>query len=105
MDNVNGSANADFIWGSSAANTLDGAAGNDWLKGDGGIPSPGSHGDVADYTDGSDKLNLNGTGASFGTLTLSNNADGAHVDYGGNTLLILTGVNTSVLNSTDFILV
>jgi len=106
-ENVTGSAFGDFIWGSTADNVLDGKAGNDWLRGDAGVDYfvwqlGGGNDTVADFTNGTDKLRVIGAGASYASLTFADTAAGATVTYSGNVIFTLTGVQASVLDSSDF---
>ena len=58
---------------------------------------------IADFENGSDKIRLLGTGASYGSLTFADSANGATISLGGNVIFTLTGTSKTVLDSTDFL--
>jgi len=108
IEYVTGSAFADYIYNSTGANIVDAGAGNDWIFGAAGADqyiwrTGGGNDTIADFENGSDKFRLLGTGASYGSLTFADTANGATISLGGNVIFTLTGVNKTVLDSTDFL--
>jgi len=108
IEYIKGSAFADFIYNSTGANVIDAGAGNDWIFGAAGADqyiwrTGGGNDTIADFENGSDKIRLLGTGASYGSLTFADSANGATISLGGNVIFTLTGTSKTVLDSTDFL--
>jgi Ca2+-binding RTX toxin-like protein len=108
IENIKGSGMNDTIWGSDSANTIEGGSGWDTIWGGLGADwftsrIGGGNDTIKDYVDGTDKLRLLDTGASFGSLTFADTANGATVTLSGSVLFTLTGINKSVLDSSDFL--
>ena len=114
---IDGRGGDDKITGSASADTILGGAGNDTISGGGGDDSfNGGDGrdvfvfeqnwgrdTVADYRDNFDKFDLRGSGASkFADLRVEQNGADTLVTYGGN-MVVLLGVNASVIGQSDFI--
>ena len=118
-DIISGGAGMDFLWGevgndgiTGGANndTLVGGTGSDTLTGGTGLDTiytnSGGGGDgvldivifdaagwgtdfVYDFDDGIDKLNLNGSGAMIGTVTISNVGGHANVQFGADLIIVV----------------
>ena len=117
IENVVGSANADFIGGDAGANALSGGAGADRLFGRGGNDTLTGGADtdrfvfedgwgqdvVTDFDPNGEKIDLMAvTGiASIADIAISDTADGALVEFGGNSILLLD-VKASQLSGEDF---
>jgi Ca2+-binding RTX toxin-like protein len=82
-------------------NLLKGGAGADqfWIA---TAELPTAVNTIADFTPGEDVIGLAGVGASFGALTLTQQADNALVAFGENELAILNGIQTTSLSAENF---
>lgn len=101
---LDGGARHDTIFGGNAADTIVGGAGTDVLTGNGGadiflIVSGGERDTITDFTDGVDKIGLNGYSGSVTVRTVLGNAE---VTAGSQTF-ILNGVNGSLIDAADFV--
>jgi Ca2+-binding RTX toxin-like protein len=117
-DILNGNAGADVLNGDNGNDTLNGGAGDDLLNGGNGadvlsggtgrdtfVLAKNAGGDtITDFTDGSDLIGLAG-GLSVGQLSISASGSNTLIKLGSDTLATLTGVNSSLINSTDFVTV
>ena len=88
-----GGAGLDDLYGGTGNDILSGGAGADWF-----IFEPGSGLDcILDFTPGEDQLwaltNMNGTGAPM----ITQNVDGAVVDFGNGNAVLLAGVDAAYL--------
>ena len=118
-DTVNGGDGDDLVFGDDGNDILYGSLGNDQLRGGAGDDrlSGGSGTDrfnfedgwgndtISDFADdGIEKINLFGvTGATgLGELTITDTAQGALIEYGGQSILV-QGVAAAQLGSDDFI--
>lgn len=115
-DVLNGNAGGDILNGDNGNDTLDGGAGDDLLNGGNGadvlsggtgkdtfVLAKNAGGDtITDFTDGSDLIGLSG-GLSFGQLTISASGSNTLIQLGSDTLATLTGVNSSLITSSDFV--
>jgi Ca2+-binding RTX toxin-like protein len=132
VDPVKGTSGNNTIHGSSAADAIKGLAGNDKLYGKSGKDklyggsgsdtlSGGSDVDafcfsgnwgadkIADFTNGSDRIDLRGNGLSFGKLSISKGngdsdgvADDVIVKAAGQSIALLN-VKTSLIGASDFL--
>ena len=123
-DVISGGAGMDFLWGDAGddsitgganSDTLAGGLGSDTLTGGGGMDAiytnSGGGGDgvidtvrfdaagwgtdfVFDFEHGIDKLNLNGSGAMIGTVTISSVDGNANVQFGAD-LIIVAGAGAA----------
>lgn len=130
-DVITGGTGDDFLWGEGGNDTITGGIGNDTLVGGigadtltGGVgtdtifANSGGGGDGAvdtivfnapgwgtdfiyDFEHGIDKLNLHGSGATAGTITITNVAGHAHVHFGAD-LIVVVGAGAT-LDSSDFV--
>ncbi|MEH2107858.1 Ig-like domain-containing protein [Nostoc sp.] len=97
-DILNGGDNADALYGGKANDTLNGGAGADiffFAVGDGSDT-------IEDFSDRTDKIGLTG-GLRFGQLTISSSGSNTLISYGTETLATLTGINSSLITSADFV--
>jgi Ca2+-binding RTX toxin-like protein len=104
-DILNGGAGNDTLNGGNGADDLRGDIGNDILIGGSGpdtfILAPGEgHDTINDYADNVDKIGLAG-GISFSNLAFSGN----DILYGSEILATLTGINTTTLTASDFVMI
>lgn len=108
-DIINGGADDDLIWGDSGDDILTGGLGNDVLVGDdfsGGqgedtfVLALGEGTDtIADFEKGFDFIGLS-SGLTFNQLSFAAQS----ILLGDETLAVLTGVDTSMLTSSDFVI-
>ena len=109
-DMLYGDAGNDALFGGDQADNLRGGAGDDTLTGGSGhdrfsFENGWGNDTITDFADnGIEKINLFGvTGATgLGELTITDTAQGALIEYGGNSIL-LQGVAAAQLGSEDFI--
>ncbi|MEH2305400.1 Ig-like domain-containing protein [Nostoc sp.] len=97
-DILNGGDNADALYGGKGNDTLNGGAGADiffFAVGDGSDT-------IEDFSDRTDKIGLTG-GLRFGQLTISSSGSNTLISYGTETLATLTGINSSLITSADFV--
>ncbi|WP_442948318.1 Ig-like domain-containing protein [Nostoc sp.] len=97
-DILNGGDNADALYGGKGNDTLNGGAGIDifyFAVGDGSDT-------IQDFSDRTDKIGLTG-GLRFGQLTISSSGSNTLIKFGSETLATLTGVNSSLITSADFV--
>ncbi|MGL5193626.1 MAG: SGNH/GDSL hydrolase family protein, partial [Chroococcales cyanobacterium] len=113
VQHIIGSAYDDTLIGDDQANILRGGEGNDWLIGGGGedifILAPGEGTNtIADFESGSDRIGLT-DGLEFEQLVISAGSDGTQTQIAigdtGESLAILLGIDDSMINADDFILV
>ena len=111
-DVIHGNGGNDLLRGGAGNDTLNGGAGNDTLIGGVGNDSlvGGNGADVfvvgaglgtdtaKDFVKGTDLIGLS-AGLTFGQLTLSGNS----IIFGSETLVVLTGVNTTSLTAANFV--
>ncbi|SCM76277.1 conserved hypothetical protein [uncultured Pleomorphomonas sp.] len=92
---VRDTAASDVLVGFSGEDTFVFSGGNDTVK----AGPTGTYG----YQDGTDTLDVSAWGATdFGALSISDYAGDAYVSYGSNSVQ-LVGINSSVLDASDFI--
>lgn len=107
-DILNGGNGSDELSGGKGADTLIGGKGLDVLIGGDGkdvfVLSLGEGVDIIeDYVDGKDSLSLSNGSLSFSDLTIADSAAGAIIRVAGNgRLAILEGVDSSVIDASDF---
>ncbi|MEH2149068.1 calcium-binding protein [Nostoc sp.] len=97
-DILNGGDNADALYGGKGNDTLNGGGGADtffFAVGDGSDT-------IEDFSDRTDKIGLTG-GLRFGQLTISSSGSNTLISYGTETLATLTGINSSLITSADFV--
>ena len=108
-----GSAYDDTLIGDDQANIIRGGEGNDWLIGGAGedtfILAPGEGTNtIADFESGSDRIGL-ADGLEFEQLVISPGSDGTQTQIAiadtGESLAILLGIDDTMINADDFILV
>lgn len=93
---IEDTASDDILVGFSGADTFVFSGGNDVVTNDGPAGTSG-------YQDGVDKLDISAWGAvNFGDLTIFDDAGDAYVAYGSESIQ-LVGVNSSVLDASDFV--
>ncbi|MFD3191801.1 M10 family metallopeptidase C-terminal domain-containing protein [Sedimentitalea sp. HM32M-2] len=98
IEDAKGSAFDDVLIGNGADNTLTGGDGADVFKFD---RSWG--GDVVtDFEQGADRIDLTGLGISYADLTIEDNAGGALLTHGSDSIL-LVGTAMADLGQTDFL--
>nr|WP_281500780.1 M10 family metallopeptidase [Kordiimonas marina] len=125
IENAIGGTGDDTLTGNSVANSLEGGAGDDILKGQGGQDTldGGSGNDsltggtgadvfafdsgwgddvITDFTVGTDEFDLSAAGLSYGTVTISQGANGAVLSDGSGDTITLTGVDSSYISRGDF---
>ncbi|WP_013325558.1 beta strand repeat-containing protein [Gloeothece verrucosa] len=108
-DILYGGVGNDTLNGGNGADDLTGGQGNDLLIGGNGadnfIFSIGDGTDtITDFQDGIDKIGLSG-GLSFGQLTITASGSNTLVKFGSETLASLTGINSSLITSADFVVI
>ncbi|WP_162052167.1 S8 family serine peptidase [Gloeothece verrucosa] len=119
-DILNGGNNNDSLYGNEGNDTLNGAEGNDTLRGGEGndLLTGGLDKDVfvlaanfgsdtiTDFMDGQDKLGLS-AGLSFAQLTLTSNQSNTliYLTSSNELLATLSGINLSLINSRDFMVI
>lgn len=98
-DNLDGGNGSDTLRGGTGMDTITTGAGNDILQ-----YSAGDGADIiTDYMDGSDKFDLGSFGTNFASLVITDDGFGnAVIDMGGGDTMTLTGVNSAVLDASDF---
>ncbi|NJO78637.1 MAG: cadherin-like domain-containing protein [Cyanobacteria bacterium RM1_2_2] len=101
-DHLIGDAGANSIEGGGGDDLIDGGAGNDTITGGAGadrfVLRGGDGTDtITDFVAGSDQIAL--SGLTFGQLTFSGNS----IAFNGETLAILSGVNTTTLTEASFV--
>ena len=111
-DKLYGDADDDIIWGDDGDDLLWGGGGNDILTGDNDSGGSGSDtfvlavGDgtdtITDFEVGTDLIGLFGT-LSFGQLSLRQEAQDAWIDFGDETLAILSGIQADALTEASFV--
>lgn len=91
-----------FFAKSGGGNTLTGGKGADqfWIASD---KIPDSANIVTDFTIGEDVIGIAGIGASFDTLTFTQQQKNVLISFQGNNLAVLNGIQTSGLNSDSFV--
>ncbi|MBI3436598.1 MAG: M10 family metallopeptidase C-terminal domain-containing protein [Proteobacteria bacterium] len=97
-------------------NRFTGAGGNDTFTGAGGadifdfrLAANGGSDfivdfDAADASPGHDLIDLTGRGMSFASLALTSVSGGTQVAFGGNTFVLLAGIDIAQVNAFDFLL-
>lgn len=106
-DTLDGGTGDDVIEGGSGADVLNGGTGNDTLTGGNGADqfifnADQSTDTVTDFQAGVDQLMFLGV-TSF---SVANNADGdAEFEINGDTYVVLTGVDVSLIDTSDYMLV
>ena len=106
-DTIGGTAAADFIYGNGGADLITGFAGNDTFVFSKANASKllVDAAQITDFKDGSDMIGLQGL--VFGDLKVAQGT-GSHVadtvvsTVSGETLVVLVGVNASLINAADF---
>ncbi len=116
-DTLNGGSGNDSLSGADGFDTLNGGAGNDTLVGSAGDDMLSGNGDIDifaiqlnagedtinDFIDGTDLLGLTGS-LSFVDLTISANGTSTQIfDNANNVLANLVGVDSSLIDSNDFV--
>ncbi|WP_286672694.1 calcium-binding protein [Leisingera thetidis] len=107
-DRLEGHSSRDTLQGGGGADLLDGGAGDDLLRGGSGADVfvfAGGHGDdrIADFTAGSDRISLAGTGAGrFGELDISR-AEGGTLISTGSGSIFLDDLGPGQLGADDFL--
>ncbi|NEU82036.1 Ig-like domain-containing protein [Nostoc sp. UIC 10630] len=106
-DMLLGNNGADTIYGGSGDDLINGGNGPDLLTGGSGkdkfVLTASAGGDtISDFSDGVDLLALAG-GLSFGQLTITASDSNTLIRYGSETLATLTGINSSLITSADFV--
>ncbi|MFB2837786.1 choice-of-anchor I family protein [Floridanema evergladense] len=106
-DTLIGSSGDDLINGGTGDDLLNGGAGNDTLNGGAGndtfvISRNGNGTDrIQDFTLGQDKIGLSG-GLNFAQLSIVDENGNATINFGGETLAFLLGVNSNQLTASSF---
>ncbi len=103
QDVLTGTVENDQIVGSNEDSIIDGLEGDDLLFGNGGVDTfvvgvDQGQDFIADFIDGQDLIGLSG-GLTYNDLTFS----GQTINFGDQTLAVLTGVDTTTLTSDDFV--
>ena len=90
-----------FYVQTGGGNSLTGGAGADqfWIA---NAEMPKSANTITDFTIGQDVLGIAGIGASFGTLTLTQQDTNTLISFNKNDLAILTGIQSSSLSASNF---
>jgi Ca2+-binding RTX toxin-like protein len=90
-----------FFVQTGGGNFLTGGAGADqfWIA---NAEIPKSANTITDFTIGQDVLGVAGVGASFGTLTLTQQDNNTLISFNKNDLAILTGIQSSSLSASNF---
>lgn len=107
-DTLFGGGGADKIYGGAGDDEINGGAGNDWFVGGTGADTFVFGVDwgadiVSDYTDGTDVLDLSGTGLGFGDLALNQIGNNVLIsDASGNSIRLDTEL-VSNITADDFI--
>ncbi|MCT7985655.1 GDSL-type esterase/lipase family protein, partial [Laspinema sp. A4] len=113
VQNIIGSAYDDTLMGDDQSNVIRGDGGNDWLIGGGGedtfILAPGEGTNtIADFESGIDRIGLT-DGLEFEQLLISSGSDASQTQIAiadtGESLAIFLGIDPSMINADDFILV
>lgn len=105
-DFLDGGNGKDQLLGGEGQDTLVGGIQSDTLRGQGGkdifVLQKGSGQDrILDYRDRTDKLGLS-RGISFGSLDIVDQGRNTLIKTGNDVLAVLTGVNSSLINRSDF---
>ncbi len=113
-DKLYGDEGNDQVWGDDGDDLLRGGLGNDTLVGDdfsGGngrdtfVLAQGEGTDtILDFSVGEDFIGLTG-GLTFAQLSITQAEDNTAINFGDQTLAILTEVNASTLSETAFMLI
>ncbi len=98
----------DTLDGGNGNDTLIGGGGNDALTGGNGndtfVYSSGEGFDVIDdFQNGIDKIDIRGSFTFGSNLTVSNSTDGALVNWNGTNIILLLGIDASVLSASSFV--
>lgn len=113
VQHIIGSAYDDTLIGDDQANIIRGGEGNDWLIGGAGedtfiLASGEGTNTIADFESGSDRIGLT-DGLEFEQLLISAGSDASQTQIAladtGESLAILLGIDASMINPDDFILV
>ncbi len=113
VQNIIGSAYDDTLIGDNQSNVIRGGEGNDWLLGDAGedtfiLASGEGTNTIADFETGIDRIGLS-DGLEFEQLLISPGSDANQTQIAiadtGESLAILLGIDSSMINADDFILV
>jgi Ca2+-binding RTX toxin-like protein len=119
LEGVNGSAFDDVLLGDGGDNTLQGGAGNDTLTGGGGMDrlSGGLGADhfafdgtlnegtdrITDFEDGTDIIDISGAVFADLTIAVATNVANTRVSLANGTVIILEGVDSSLIDASDFL--
>ncbi len=98
-DRLDGGAGDDILIGGIGADTLTGGGGSDTFRYTSGTFGADT---IADFEDGSDVIDLGGTGLQFTDLAISNRALDKIIDAGSGNTITLTGQAGAVIDATDF---
>jgi Ca2+-binding RTX toxin-like protein len=104
-DELLGQAGSDRFFAQTGGNNLlTGGAGADqfWIASAEILESANT---VTDFTLGEDVIGIAGLGASFGTLTLTQQEENALIAFNGNDLAVLNGLQTTGLSADNFVFV
>ncbi|MCT7966028.1 GDSL-type esterase/lipase family protein, partial [Laspinema sp. D1] len=113
VHNIVGSAYDDTLIGNDESNEIQGGEGNDWLSGGAGedtfILAPGEGTNtIADFESGIDRIGLT-DGLEFEQLVISSGSDASQTQIAiaqtGESLALLLGIDASMINADDFILI
>ena len=101
-DNLVGTSGNNMLIGLEGNDTIDGQGGDDIIFGDAGddifvVAADRGMDVVVDFTIGEDLVGLSG-GLNFNDLTFSDNT----INSNGETLVVLSGIDTATLTSDDF---
>ncbi|MBW4465590.1 MAG: pre-peptidase C-terminal domain-containing protein [Pegethrix bostrychoides GSE-TBD4-15B] len=104
-DKLNGKAGNDILVGGAGNDLLKGGAGDDVFRGGQGndiCVLNGGFDTVQGFTSGQDKLKLIG-GASFGSLTITQQGSDTLISAGGDPLALIVGTNSSQITAASFV--
>lgn len=109
-DILTGAATPDTLIGKAGNDVLTGGGGNDVLAGGGGndtfVIATGSGTDtITDFTDGIDLIGLAGFSGDLSSVVSSLSLSGNTISYGTEILATLTGIDTTTLTVSDFVLI
>ena len=98
-DTLDGGAGDDLLVGGTGADSLTGGAGADTFR----YPSSAFGADtITDFEDGSDIIDLAGSGLRFSDLTIGDNGQDKIVNAGSGNTITLTGQAGATIDATDF---
>ena len=109
IEHLTGSAHGDTLIGDAGANRLTGLDGDDTLTGGAGADVfvfAAFDGDtITDFQDGTDRIELRGTAATFADLTITTDGSNTTVTLQDSTLTLAGLTNTSILTVDDFLFI